>query len=190
MAMIVSSMNRWVTKKDISNGNTYGIGKIVQLDWGINYSPELSYKHPAVIVEEWKNSMLVVPTTSTAGKVSEAYHPIDNPEGKWYYRKVGVNEGFLHECALVLDNAKIMAKSRIISVSGNITGNINEEENVFREIRRTMIQHFFSKEWIQYQKLVQKYEKLDKQNAELQEKYNYLLQENTQLKSANNNGVS
>lgn len=44
MAMIVSSLNRWVTKKDISVGRSYGIGKIVQMEWGTNFSPELSYR--------------------------------------------------------------------------------------------------------------------------------------------------
>lgn len=57
MAMISASLNRWVTKKDISIGNSYGIGKIVQMEWGTNFSPELSYKHPAVIIEEWKNTI-------------------------------------------------------------------------------------------------------------------------------------
>ena len=46
MAMIISSLNRWITKKDISVNSSYGIGKIVQMDWGNNFSPELSYKHP------------------------------------------------------------------------------------------------------------------------------------------------
>ncbi|MBR1391786.1 MAG: hypothetical protein IJ567_10175 [Lachnospiraceae bacterium] len=53
MAMLISSLNRWVTKKDISVNRSYGVGKIVQMEWGNNFSPELSYKHPAVIIEEW-----------------------------------------------------------------------------------------------------------------------------------------
>ena len=56
MAMIISSLNRWVTKKDISVNRSYGVGKIVQMEWGNNFSPELSYKHPAVIIEEYRFS--------------------------------------------------------------------------------------------------------------------------------------
>jgi len=175
MAMIVSSLNRWVTKKDISVNRSYGIGKIVQMEWGNNFSPELSYKHPAVIIEEWAHTVLVIPTTSTPAKMSIAYHPTDNPSGKWYYRKVGVVEGFAHDCALILNNAKILSKARITSVSGTITGNLSDDNNVFREVRKTMIQNFFSKEWIKYQKLVQAYENEQKKTKALQEAYDRLL---------------
>lgn len=186
MAMIISSLNRWLTKKDISVTRSFGVGKIVQMEWGNNFSPELSYKHPAVIIEEWTNTVLVIPTTSTPAKVTAAYHPTDNPSGKWYYRKVGVSDGFAHDCALILNNAKIMSKSRITSVSGTIAGNINDENNVFREIRKTMIQHFFSKEWIEHQKLLHAYEKEQEKNIILQEAYDKLLEENKILKSTDN----
>ena len=186
MAMIISSLNRWITKKDISVNRSFGVGKIVQMEWGNNFSPELSYKHPAVIIEEWANTVLVIPTTSTPSKVTDAYHPTDNPSGKWYYRKVGIAEGFAHDCALILNNAKILSKSRITSVSGIIAGNLNDDNNVFREIRKTMIQHFFSKEWIEHQKLVYAYERELDKNKKLQESHDKLLEENKMLKSVDN----
>lgn len=186
MAMIISSLNRWITKKDISVNRSFGVGKIVQMEWGNNFSPELSYKHPAVIIEEWANTVLVIPTTSTPSKATDAYHPTDNPSGKWYYRKVGDAEGFAHDCALILNNAKILSKSRITSVSGIIAGNLNDDNNVFREIRKTMIQHFFSKEWIEHQKLVYAYERELAKNKKLQEAHDKLLEENKMLKSVDN----
>ena len=185
MAMIISSLNRWVTKKDISVKRPYAVGTIVQMEWGNNFSPELSYKHPAVIIEEWTTTVLVIPTTSTPAKVATAYHPTDNPSGKWYYRKVGVAEGFAHDCALILNNAKIMSKARIISVS-RIAGDLNDDSNVFREVRKTMIKNFFSKEWIEHQKLVQAFEQEKEQNKSLQEAYDKLLEENRLLKSTDN----
>lgn len=186
MAMIISSLNRWVTKKDISVKRSYKVGAIVQMEWGNNFSPELSYKHPAVIIEEWTTTVLAIPTTSAPAKVSDAYHPIDNPFGKWYYRKVGVAEGFAHDCALILNNAKIMSKARIISVSGMIAGNLSDDNNVFREVRKTMIRNFFSKEWFEHLKLVQAYEKEQEKNKTLQEACDKLLEENKRLKSADN----
>ena len=186
MAMIISSLNRWVTKKDISVKRPYAVGTIVQMEWGNNFSPELSYKHPAVIIEEWTTTVLVIPTTSTPAKVATAYHPTDNPSGKWYYRKVGVAEGFAHDCALILNNAKIMSKARIISVSRTIAGDLNDDSNVFREVRKTMIKNFFSKEWIEHQKLVQAFEQEKEQNKSLQEAYDKLLEENRLLKSTDN----
>lgn len=186
MAMIVASLNSWVTKKEISVDRLYGVGKSVQMEWGTNFSPELSYKHPAVIIEEWKNTVLVIPSTSKPAKVEEAFHPIDNPDGKWYYRKVGTAEGFAHDCALILNNAKIMSKARIISVSGSIIGDLSDENNVFREVRKTMIKNFFKKEWSDYKKVVQAYEEEQKKNLALQEAYAKLLVENKRLKSVDN----
>lgn len=122
--------------------------------------------------------------------MAAAYHPTDNPSGKWYYRKVGVAEGFAHDCALILNNAKIMSKARIISVSGAIAGNLSDDNNVFREVRKTMIQNFFSKEWIEYQKLVQAYERAQEKNKALQEAYDKLLEENKLLESADNKGAA
>ena len=186
MAMIVSSLNRWITRKDISVNRSYGVGRIVQMEWGNNFSSELSYKHPAVVIEEWTNTVLVIPTTSTPAKVAVAYHPTDNPTGKWYYRKVGVTEGFAHNCAIILNNAKIMSKARITSVSGKIAGNLNDDTNVFREVRKTMIKNFFSKEWIEHQKLVQAYEQEQEKYRELQEAYDKLIGEYKLLKSVDN----
>lgn len=67
------------------------------------------------------------------------------------------------------------------------TGNLNDEENVFREVRKTMIKNFFSKEWVEYQKLIQAYEEEKGKRNELQEAYDKLLEENRMLKSADNN---
>ena len=186
MAMIINSLNRWITKKDISVKRPYAVGTIVQMEWGNNFSPELSYKHPAIIIEEWSNTILAIPTTSAPAKVAAAYHPTGNPSGKWYYRRVGVAEGFAHDCALILNNAKIMSKSRIISVSGTISGDLNDDNNIFREVRKTMIKNFFSKEWIGHQKLIQAYEQEQEKNKTLQIAYDKLLEENKSLKFSNN----
>lgn len=127
--------------------------------------------------------------TSTSTKVAAAFHPVDNPSGKWYYRKVGTAEGFAHDCALILNNAKIMSKARITSVSGSITGNLSNENNVFREVRKTMIKNFFSKEWVEYQKLVQAYEEEQKKSKLLQEAYDKLLEDNKFLKSTSTDNM-
>ena len=83
-----------------------------------------------------------------------------------------------------------MSKARITSVSGTIAGNFSDDNNVFREIRKTMIQNFFSKEWIEYQKLVQAYKQEQEKNKSLQEAYDKLLEENKLLKSADNKDTS
>lgn len=80
MAMIISSLNRWVTKKDISVKRPYAVGTIVQMEWGNNFSPELSYKHPAVIIEELKcyTSLLstFVPVMASSAKIPADTHSL------------------------------------------------------------------------------------------------------------------
>lgn len=83
-----------------------------------------------------------------------------------------------------------MSKTRITSVSGMIAGSLSDDNNVFREVRKTMIQNFFSKEWIEYQKLVQAYEQEQEKNKTLQEAYDKLLEENKLLKSTDNKGAA
>lgn len=183
MAMIIHSLDRWVKNKISISTKKYKVGSIVQLDWGINYSPELSYKHPALVIEEWTNTVLVIPTTSNASAVANAYHPIDNPNGKWYYRKVGTAEGFAHDCALIINNAKIVSKARILSISGNITSDISKPENVFREVKGTMIKNFFSKEWAEHKKLEEAYNKEVEKNKQLQEQYDKLIEDYNALKN-------
>lgn len=80
-----------------------------------------------------------------------------------------------------------MSKARITSVFGTIAGNLSDDNNIFREIRKTMIQNFFSKEYVEHQKLVQAYEKEQVKNKTLQKAYDKLLEENKILKSADNN---
>lgn len=183
MAMIVHSLDRWIKKKTFIANKPITVGSVVQLDWGINYSPELSYKHPALIIEEWTNTVLAIPTTSNTLDVANAYHPVENPSGKWYYRKVGTAEGFAHDCALIINNAKIVSKSRILSVSGTISGDISKPENVFREVRSTIIKNFFSKEWIEHKKLEEAYINEVEKNKQLQQQYNTLIEEYNALKN-------
>ena len=70
--------------------------------------------------------------------------------------------------------------------SRTIAGDLNDDSNVFREVRKTMIKNFFSKEWIEHQKLVQSFEQEKEQNKSLQEAYDKLLEENRLLKSTDN----
>lgn len=67
-----------------------------------------------------------------------------------------------------------------------IAGDLNDDHNVFREVRKTMIKNFFAKEWIEHQKLIQAYEQEQEKNKALQKAYNKLLEENKLLKFTDN----
>lgn len=168
MAMITNSLNRWQDKKSLLNHQQISVGDILMVDLGLCYAPELSYAHPAVVLEEWKNLMFIVPVTSSSSKLAQAYHPTDNPIGKWYYRKVGISDGFAHDCVLIINNAKIISKSSILSPMGKLTCNLQDETQLFREVKNNLLEHLFHREWMANQNLAQAYNKLQKDFCSLQ----------------------
>lgn len=78
-----------------------------------------------------------------------------------------------------------MSKSRITSVSGSLTGNLNDEQNVFREVRNTMIRNFFKKEFISFEKTKKEYVALCAEHEELKKKYQEILELNKDLAERN-----
>ncbi|MBE5920543.1 MAG: type II toxin-antitoxin system PemK/MazF family toxin [Pseudobutyrivibrio ruminis] len=172
IAMVASSLNRWARTKNWINRNVLKPGDIVMVDLGLNYSPELAYEHPAIVLEEFSNMIMIVPTTSNTNDIANAYHPISNPNGNWYNRKVDATDGFSKECAIVLNNLKIVAKSRAHCV-GRLTCSLTDPNGLFREIRTTLIKNCFSREYVIYNGL-----KMDKEAADKEiEKKNKRIQE-------------
>ncbi len=181
MAMITASLNRWVLhKNDISN-EKYSCGDIVLLELGMNFSPELSYSHVSLVLENIGNMVMIVPATSTEKVYNEAYHPQDNPNGKWYYRRVTTKDGFPKNCSLILSNLKVVAKSSIIKPIGRLTEDINIEDSLYREIRNTILAHTFSKEYVSFIKTKSNNESMKSKIEMLEEKIEQLVEENKVL---------
>lgn len=160
MAMITNSLNRWQDKKTQVNSQNVSVGDIFMVDFGLCYAPELSYGHPALVLETWANLMFVVPATSSASKLAQAYHPEDNPDGKWYYRKVGSGDGFAHDCVLIINNARIISKSSILSPMGKLVCDLQDGRQLFREVKATLLNHLFHREWAANQNLIRAYDEL------------------------------
>ena len=114
--------------------------------------------------------MFIVPATSSSSKLSQAYHPKDNPSGKWYYRKVGAADGFAHDCVLIINNAKIISKAAILSPMWKQTCDLQNKTQLFREVKNTLMEHLFYREWAAHQNLAAAYD-------ELQEKFDQLQKE-------------
>ena len=183
MGLFSKSMHRWLTKKDDINvpDDVVTVGNICMIDWSINYKPELSYYHPAVVLEEVNNMFLVVPTSSKPKAISMAYHPKDNPTGKWYWRKVGISDGFSEECLLLMDNIKVISKTRVMKKIGSLTCSLTDEDGLFREIRRSIIKNAFRGEYKKYDNLLKKTQEGEKKISELEEKITYLEAQNKLL---------
>lgn len=52
MAMITNSLNRWQDRKTLVNRQQISVGDILMVDLGLCYAPELSYGHPALVLED------------------------------------------------------------------------------------------------------------------------------------------
>ena len=136
------------------------VGDIFNIDFGINYEPEMSYNHPGLILEEVGDLVLVIPSSTSSTKLSNAYHPVKNKNGYWYYYEVDKSDGFAERCVLILGNVCTISKGRLLEKKGHLTCDIADENSLYRNIRNIMMQHLFAKE---YNKLTAKITELEKQ---------------------------
>ena len=145
VGLFVRSFDKWLDRKDIVNDPENSIevqvGDICMVDWNINYNPELSYIHPCVIIEDINNLVSVLPVSSS--HYDEAYHPITNPDGNKFYRRVDISDGFQKECTIFLDGMKVISKSRITRKIGSLTCDLKDESGLYREIRWNLFNIYF-----------------------------------------------
>lgn len=179
MGLFCKSMHKWLRDKNKINelNEKISVGDICMIDWSVNYKPELSYYHPAIVLEEVNNMFLVVPTSSKPQSISKAYHPQDNPKGKWYWRKVNKNDGFSEECLVLLDNLKVISKTRIMCKMGRLSCELTDEDGLFRELRRSIIKNMFKGEYKKYKSLLENDEEISRLKEEIEQlkKQNELL---------------
>lgn len=149
IGLFVRSFDKWLDRKDVvntpENSTVVQVGDICMVDWNINYTPELSYIHPCLIIEDVNNMISVLPIS--ASHINEAYHPDTNPNGNKCYRKVDKSDGFKKECVVFLDGLKVISKSRVINKIGSLTCDLKDENGLFREIRWNMINMYFPYEY-------------------------------------------
>lgn len=180
VAELLKSLQNWTAKREFKvyrehdniNGKwvekPINLGDIVFVEFGINFSNEVSYAHPAVVLENINDSILVCPSSSNNVKIREAYHPIDNKESKSLYRKVKQENGFDNVCVLELDKIRVINKSRIIRVQGRLNENINEENSLFNEIKHRIFQKYFPVQYLINQGLIEENNKLQNRIMELE----------------------
>ena len=174
IADITKSLFNWTHRKDLmkykvrDTSNIQGpmiegainLGDIFLVDLGINYKPECSYAHPALILEEIDNMFAVIPTSTNLQKIKDAFDPNTNPSGKWYYKKVDKSNGFADECVLMLNNLKVISKGRLIQYKSHLNEDINKPDSIFVNLKTTIFEHFLPKQYILNLKLIQENNRL------------------------------
>lgn len=152
MALATMSIQNWVSKKEITTcKDPVSIGDIFLADLGNAYKPELAYPHPIIILEEIGGLVLVVPATSSSHSVTAAHHPVSNPKGNKFLRKVTQQEGFGIDCAVILSNVRTISKGRLLDKKGQMP-DISNEMSVFQEIKQKCFNFCFPRQFIKLNK--------------------------------------
>ena len=148
LALLTKALQQFLHRRTFTScREDIKVGDIFNIDFGINYEPEMSYNHPGLILEEVGDLILVVPTSTSSKKLQNAYHPIKNKNGNWYYYEVDKSDGFAERCVLILGNVCTISKGRLLEKKGHLTCDITDDNSLYRKIRNIMIQHLFSKEY-------------------------------------------
>lgn len=159
MAMFINSIQHWIFERGKKRkSKKCSSGTIIELELVLPYKTETPYRHSALVIKEYKNKVLIVPSTSKKDFLEVAYHPIDKPNGNKTYRKVGKEDGFDHDCVLILNDFKVVSKNRIISTCG-IVDTISDN-CLYKEIKRTLLNDIFEEEVYEYENKIEEMNKI------------------------------
>lgn len=153
MARFTNSIDHWIkgrsAKKKTRNCSE---GTIVEVEFGLTYKTETPYRHSALVIKEYSNKVVVIPSTSKQEYWDKGYHPTSNPSGDKEYFRVTVTDGFDHNCVLSMNDYKTISKNRIISTCGNM--DISSESCLYRQIRKILLHDIFADEIKEYEEKI------------------------------------
>ncbi|PGQ36800.1 hypothetical protein COA05_15295 [Bacillus thuringiensis] len=111
----------------------YERGHVVELELFGHFSEELTFSHPAVVLYNEKNFVLVAPVTS--GKFGS---------GKPLHIDVGQEDGFSKNCAIVLDAMKLVHKQRILfqHKQSDWVSKLKLDDKVLDKIDELILEHY------------------------------------------------
>ncbi len=188
LANIVLSMQNWILRrKFVSSKNPVKVGDIFYADLGFNYKPEYSYHHPVIILEEIGNMVMVVPVSTSPDNIKQAYHPVDNPNGTKYLRKVyGLdagtkNDGFEKTGAVLLADIKTISQGRLIEKKGSLS-NISSKNSLFYDIKTRTFALAFPKKNIELYNANKKLALAEKELDDLKKEHKNILDAYNALK--------
>lgn len=92
---------------------------------------------------------MIIPTTTSPQLLADAYHPIDNPTGNKFLRKVGAAEGFANPGVLLISNMRAISRGRLLDLKGVMTG-VTDKSSVFWEIKNRAFEFTFPKKTLKY----------------------------------------
>ncbi|MGD9570029.1 MAG: type II toxin-antitoxin system PemK/MazF family toxin [Sedimentibacter sp.] len=148
LSLFTKSFQQYLNRRTFKTcRETVNVGDIFNVDFGINYEPEMSYNHPALILEVVGDLVLVVPTSTSPSKLSNAYHPKNNPSGCWYYYEVSKSDGFAEKCTLILGNVCTISQGRLLEKKGHLTEDINKNNSLYKQVKHIILEKVFYREY-------------------------------------------
>lgn len=133
---ISNSTRTWVNRRGgcpFSNSTSLSHNQILFVDFGMAFTPELGYAHPALLLRKIGRFCLVLPITSNSRTFRNAYHPTNNPGGdKNYYQVSSGTASLTCDCSVIVNQPKIISEARIIkfiSLTGLTNDNYDEINN-------------------------------------------------------------
>ena len=108
---IIRSHNNWMTVKSKFNNSKFKIRDIVEVDLGVGYGYEMSYKHPCIVLNDSNDGFCLVVPCST-GKYGK--HNKFIIDGEPY-------DGFKYPTGVLIDSIRCISKTRISNKVGEIT---------------------------------------------------------------------
>lgn len=150
MARFTNSINHWVENRPANKKSRHcSEGTIIEVEFGLTYKTETPYRHSALVIKEYQNKVIVIPSTSKSDYWDNAFHPLSNPNGNKEYFRVTTTDGFDHNCVLVMNDLKTISKNRIISTCGRM--DILSENCIYKQIRKLLFNDIFAEEIKEYE---------------------------------------
>lgn len=151
--LFIKSMDIWLDRHDKDNQpfddkiTVFNTGDIFMVDWNLTYSPELSYEHPCVVIEQIGDFLFALPVSGQRQYIEIGYHPTDQPEGDRNYRIVDIADGFNKRCVIHINQAKVISKTRILYKMGSLKADNNCKSLLLEEIKIEMLNKYFPSEY-------------------------------------------
>ena len=150
MARFTNSIDHWIKNRPANKKSRHcSEGTIIEAEFGLTYKTETPYRHSALVIKEYPNKVIVIPSTSKSDYWDNAFHPLSNPNGNKEYFRVTTTDGFDHNCVLVMNDLKTISKNRIISTCGRMDA--LSEDCVYKQIRKLLLNDIFSEEVNEYE---------------------------------------
>jgi hypothetical protein len=184
---LLISENNWFNRKGNTeykdkNGNDLTLlpCQIIQIDLGKNYDVECGLIHYGLIIKVLKDKVLIVPMTTTDNEYFNAFHPVENPNGKFHLRRGLLSEGFTKNVTLYINDIRSISIGRLLPYKSVDIINIDAYNSIREHILRFYFSDIFKSLTAQIETIQKENERLKSENTELT---NICLEINTMLKN-------